>query len=343
MMYINQNYSVMKKLLIFSILLLCSFLQVSCSADGVTNNPVTTNPVDVYVAGSKDGKACYWKNGQIVMLDSGGFENSDATKIVVSNNGIHVLGQGYSNNEPNYARILYWKNGVVTNLNTLFSNNSQNVSAIDDMKVVGNDVYFGGFMKPALLTVEIYDLVYWKNGVKTIVESNLNGPGAAQIEIQNNDVYVTFSPSFNQSFKGYYKNNIFNAVSEPLLNGVAEINNQITIFGGQFSEGFYRNTVTNVKTEVPFVNSNSIAKMCSDTNNIYYSNSSQIYKNGNLFNESQAPNVLKDFEILNNNLYKIDSAVYGNPTDIQTVVINNQIILSSVSGEFFESLFIVQN
>jgi hypothetical protein len=333
----------MKKLLFLSTLLLCSLLHVSCSTDGVINNPITENPVDVYVAGSKDGQACYWKNGQIVMLNSGGFENADATKIIVSNNDVYVLGQGYSNSQANSQRNLYWKNGVVTNLNTTFSNSSQTVSAIDDMKVFGNDVYFVGFLKPTFLTVEIYDLVYWKNGVKTIVESNLNTAGSAQLAVQNNDVYVTFSPSFDQSLKGYYKNDVFYAVSEPLLNGVVEINNQITIFGGQFSEGFYKNTVTNVKTEVPFVNSNYIAKMCSDNNNIYYSNISQIYKNGNLFNETQAPSVLKDFQILNNNLYKIDSAVFGNPIDVQKIMINNTVVLTSVLGEFFESLFIVQN
>ena len=332
----------MKKIL-FTLLFVTSLLHISCSDDAITNSPTTINPVDVYVAGSKDAKACYWKNGQIVLLDSGEFTESDVTKVIVANGNVYAFGYGALNNSITTLSYLFWKNGVLTNLKTSFSTNSQIVSSIDDMEVIGNDVYFVGFMKPALLAVELYDLVYWKNGVKTIINSNLNGSGATQIAVQNNDVYVTLSPTFNISLSGYYKNNVFYGNPDLIFDGLAAINNQVVVYGTTGFNPFYKNTVTNATTMVPFVNENSITIMVFDNNNLYYSNQSQVIKNGVLFNQSQIPNVISDFKIVNDNLYKIESDVYGNPNDKQTVVINNSIVLTTTSGEFFESIFVVQN
>lgn len=332
----------MKKILL-TLLFMTSLLQISCNSDAITNNPSTINPVDVYVAGSKDAKACYWKNGQVVLLDSGEFTESDVIKVIVSNGDVYAFGTGSINNSLTTVSYLFWKNGVVTNLKTSFGTNSHIVSSIDDMEVVGNDVYFVGFMKPAFLTVELYDLVYWKNGIKTVINSNLNGSGATQIAVQNNDVYITLSPNFDTSLSGYYKNDVFFANQDLRFDGLSIINNQVVVYGSTGFNPFYKNTVSNATTMVPFVNETSIINMVFDNNNLYYSNQSQVIKNGILFNQSQLPNVISDFKIVNDNLYKIESAVYGNPNDIQSVVINNTIVLTRTSGEFFESLFVVQN
>ena len=340
--YINPNFYIMKKILI-TLLFVTGILQISCNSDAITNNPSTINPVDVYVAGSKDAKACYWKNGQVVLLDSGEFTESDVIKVIVSNGDVYAFGTGSINNSLTTVSYLFWKNGVVTNLKTSFGTNSHIVSSICDMEVIGNDVYFVGFMKPAFLTVELYDLVYWKNGIKTVINSNLNGSGATQIAVQNNDVYVTLSPTFNISLSGYYKNDVFYGNPDLRFDGLAAINNQVVVYGSNGFNPFYKNTVTNATTMVPFVNETTIINMVFDNNNLYYSNQSQVIKNGVLFNQSQLPNVISDFKIVNDNLYKIDSAVYGNPNDIQTVVVNNTIVLTRTSGEFFESLFVVQN
>lgn len=339
--YINPKFIIMKKILI-ALVLFIGLLQVSCSPETISNFP-TTNPVDVYVAGTKDLQACYWKNGQITLLDSGGFTDVLAYKVIVSNNDVYVFGQGYLNNQFSTETFFYWKNGILTNLKTAFITNSQIVASISDMEVVGNDVYFVGFMKPALLAVEIYDLVYWKNGVKTVVAGNINGSGTTHIAFQNNDVYVTLSPTFNQSLSGYYKNNDFYYIPDSDVVGITAVNNQMLVYGRQNYDGFYKNLATNATTVVSNVNDANVLKIISDNNNFYYSNNSQIFKNGTLFNESLAPNVLSDFKIINDNLYKIDSAIYGNTNDNQTVVINNNIVSTTTSGEFYNKLFVVQN
>lgn len=48
----------MKKL--FSLLVILLTL-ISCSNVDDVNNPSTQDPIDVYVAGSKNNQACYWK------------------------------------------------------------------------------------------------------------------------------------------------------------------------------------------------------------------------------------------------------------------------------------------
>jgi hypothetical protein len=333
----------MKKIIIKSVLLiLISLLQFSCNSDGITNSLPTTNPVDVYVAGSKNGQACYWKNGQIVMLDSGGFDDVSSYKIIVSNNDVHVIGYGTMNSQPNILKNLYWKNGVLTNLNASFSTSSQIVWSIDDMEVIGNDVYFIGYMQPALLTLAIYDLVYWKNGIKTIVKGNINGYSSAQIAILNSDIYVTFSANFNLLLSGYYKNNDFTALPNAQIIGLTKINSQIVVFGSQLMSGFYYNTTTNVNTVVPFANDSNIKKMCFENNNLYYSNYTDIFKNGTLFDNVTSPETLTSFNILNNNLYKITNI--SGITSTHKLMINDVTIMTTTTlNETYDSLFIVQN
>lgn len=339
----------MKKILFISTLLLLSFLQFSCSTEGITNSSPTINPVDVYVAGSKDGQACYWKNGQIVMLDSGGFIATEAKKIIVSNGDIYVFGQTKNTSTSfNPILALYWKNEVLTNLNASLSTNSQIVSSISDMDVVGNDVYFVGSINPEIITIFTPILVYWKNNAITTANAYNNGHNEmSKIKVLNNDVYITAAGKINNpnsAINGYYKNLEFTEIL-PFgnLKGFEVNNNSIFTYGSQLLRGFHFNITTNTNTTVNFPNDGGILNMFFDNNNIYYSNGATIYKNGSIYNTSQAITQISDFRVLNDNLYKINTSSFGAPIDIQTVSINNIITLTSSNGESFNTLFIDQN
>jgi hypothetical protein len=329
--YINQNFSIMKKLLFLSTLLLCSLLHVSCNPDDVTNNPTTTNPVDVYVAGSKNNQACYWKNGQIVMLDSGGITKTSAYKLIVSNGDVYIFGGGYNLQSANEPKSLFWKNGVLSNLNIQF--NSSFLS-INDFDVVGNDVYISGFSSNNQTNGYVFG--YWKNGNRIILNDNTIDHNPSYIKVVNNNVYIAVR--FPQP--GYYINSNFYQIPNSGISGISANNDQIYIYGRKLLDGFFYNVSTNISTNVSFINDGNIANMCFENNNIYYSNNREIYKNSSLFGTALSSYFITDFKIKNENLYRI---VFGPNANSIRVEINNVVTLTSEIDENFKSLFIVQN
>jgi hypothetical protein len=330
----------MKKLISLFIIL----LTISCSTVDDLNTS-TQNPVDVYIAGVKTNNAAYWKNNQSYLLTGG--SGGEATKICVSNNNIHILGKITSDNW--ITEYLHWENGNLTNLNTLFNTPGQYVHSITDMEVVGDDVYFVGYTKNPLIAAEIYELAYWKNGVKTVLDNNINNPTfQAKIKIVNNTVYVIgYTSSCFNSCHGIYVNNVFQSVSVGiLLKGLAVNDNQVYVYGTNTTTntGFYKNLATGVETNVSFPGDDDLILLCFDNDNMYYSYNTQIYKNGALF--YQLPTVvgitfpsIQDFFVLNNNLYKIIGGLSNN----QTIDVNGTTVQTSSSGENFKSLYIVHN
>jgi predicted nucleic-acid-binding Zn-ribbon protein len=243
---------------------------------------------------------------------------------------------------------LFWKNGVLTNLTLSYSTNVQAVKNIGDMDVVGDDVYFCGITKIQDLTVEQYEIAYWKNGVKTIISStsNLNGP-TTNIKVLNNDVYVRM---IKNGLYGYYKNSIYNetpnAPSSP-RKGFAVNNNEIyTIYQTGNMQSTIYNITNNTFTPIG-VNSNAFYTdlYFDDNNNIYYIDMSLqgIYKNGIFYYgvNTLIGHAIYDFKIHNNNLYTLELG--GNFGTSNIVVLNGVNILVADSTEQFSSLFIVQN
>lgn len=317
----------MKKILI-ALLVVTSFLQISCSTETV-NNTTTTNPVDVYVAGSKNNQACYWKNNQLVILDSGNILAAYTTKIMVSNGDVYVLGKSVSNATSIY---LLWKNGVLTNLNTAF--NAQFLD-INDFDVVGNDVYIVGYANN--IQTNGYNFGYWKNGIRTILNNNTPDYNPSYIKVLNNDVYTTI----NFPTQGYYINTTYFDTPNKTNNGLTNNGNEMYVYGGFSLSGFYFNTTNNTNTNIGFPNDGTITKMGFDNNNLYYTNGSAIYKNGNTLVPETSSYIITDFKVLNDNVYLINS-IFGSQSE--SVIINNVIVMgNSTPDELFSSLYIVQN
>lgn len=172
------------------ILALIAFLSfVSCRNDTEKESKLVP-PVNVYVSGYDNYKACYWKNGTKIELSGG--DSIRATKIVLGNNGdVHVLGKGFNN-------FFYWKNNVKHDVAQLLGVQPNtfplwNQLHIFDMAVINNDVYFVG--ETRIIGTVNYQYGYWKNGTFTALIP-LNGSSANNkfenyaIAKHQNDLYV---------------------------------------------------------------------------------------------------------------------------------------------------------
>jgi hypothetical protein len=320
------------------------FNMSSCTSDDNLLNHETQNSVDLYVLGQKNGQTCYWKNNQVVTLNQGNFVTSDPNKIIVSNNNVHILGNSTDVD-------LYWNNGTLTNLTSTFSDNTQVVKGIWDMEVVGNDVYFVGFTKNPLVTAEIYDLAYWKNGQKTIIAANINSIPESSIAVANNTVYVTSKS--NLSDPKYY----INGVSTSLPNGtqISELTkkgNSVYIYGNKGNNGFYKNLTTNIETLFP--TPHLITNLIFDGNDVYHFTADEFYKNTvvtplNIQPVNGQTSYLLPFQkaiVLNGNIYSIQNCSPMFSAGFSMVGINGVNVFESNSTNevgFFTDLFVVQN
>lgn len=326
----------MKKLIsLFVILLTIS----CCNVDDL--NTSTQNPVDVYIAGVKTNNAAYWKNNQAYLLTGG--SGGEATKICVSNNNVHVLGKKTLDNW--ITEYLYWENGNVTNLNASFNTPAQHVRSITDMEVVGNDVYFVGYTKNPLIAAEIYELVYWKNGVKTVLDNNINNPTfQAKIKVVNNTVYVIgYTSNCFNSCHGIYVNNVFQSFSVGVLSkDITVKENQVYVYGTitTTNTGFYKNMATGVETTLTTIP--SVYKLLFDNNNTYVADGVNIFKNNTQIYSSSFFSFYIDFIALNNNVYILKregdfgtfDALYVNDVNVFQIFVDQ--------GKF-NALTVVQN
>lgn len=320
------------------------FIMSSCTSDDNLINQETQNSVDLYVLGQKNGQTCYWKNNQVVTLNQGNFVTSDPNKIIVSNNNVHILGNSTDVD-------LYWNNGTLTNLTSTFSDNTQVVKGIWDMEVVGNDVYFVGFTKNPLVTAEIYDLAYWKNGQKTIIAANINSIPESSIAVANNTVYVTSKS--NLSDPKYYTNGVStNLPNGTQITGLTKKGNSVYIYGNNGNNGFYKDLSTNIETLFP--TPYSVTNLIFDGNDVYYFTADEFYKNTvvtplNIQPVNGQTSYLLPFQkanVLNGNIYSIQNCSPMFSAGFSMVGINGVNVFESNSTNevgYFTDLFVVQN
>lgn len=335
----------------FSLILLSiSSILISCSDDDNTNTTIQ-NTTDVYVSGQMDSNACYWKNNMLTMLDVSGFSNTTAKKIIVQNNNVYILGNDNSSfNADN--NFLYWNNGVLTNLNSTFSEVDLDLDYITDMTVVGNDVYFLGYLKHNV-NPQAFDLVYWKNGVRTVVLQNCAGKYlGSSIQIVNNNVYVLSSVGINQT--GVFINNNFNQINDNLKYGMTVNGNDVYVHGSINSTTGYNTNLSNgVETIFPY----GINDLTFDGSDIYtvvdYNNQSfrrMIQKNNisyYLSPEGFETHIVA-LNVQDGNVYTIvrelSSAADFGPNKL---LINNlpELVLEYIEGQnnFMNSLYVVEN
>lgn len=143
---------------------------VACKKDATNKNSNSKNTPGVYIAGTQNDTAVYWKDGVLTKLEIPFAASDRGLSIFVANNNVYVAG-------INSGKACLWTNGALKNL---ASNNSGAYSVY----VAGNDVYVAGS--------DNQNPVYWKNGVEHKLELS-TGYAAAEaysIFVSGNTVYA---------------------------------------------------------------------------------------------------------------------------------------------------------
>ncbi|MDG4715529.1 hypothetical protein [Winogradskyella marincola] len=336
----------MKKLLF---ILALSFIVISCSDDDNSLEPVNLSSVNVYVAGQKDGNATYWENNTEITLDNSGFNVSIADKIMVQNNNVYVFGRGDSS-------YLLWKNGIMTNLTEEFQEADYEVEFIADMFIDGVDEYFIGYLKSTSNPTN-YDLVYWKNGVKTIVLGNcVFRHQQSCIKVIDDNVYV-LSKNENNDY-GIFINTTFNQINSGYLPyGIVKNENEVYAYGSIIDNpdvsGFYKNVATSAETNFE----QSIRDLAFDTSDIYtmvlhndnvqFSSRREIKKNNSSFYvtpEGYESHIV-DLKAVNGNVYIIVRELTSANFGPNKLLINNEeeLVLDENPSDLLNSIYIVED
>lgn len=178
---------------------------------------------DVYAAGSENnisGKsvAKYWKNGIAVNITDG---TKTASALAFSVLGSDVYAAGYENTltlttTPVNPVAKYWKNSTAV----VLGNTTVQYSVCFALALAGNDVYAGGYEKPA----SIRSATYWKNGLPVSLTDGTKNSVITSMAIVGNDVYASGyeENSSNIQVAKYWKNGVAINLSDGTKNAIAE-------------------------------------------------------------------------------------------------------------------------
>ena len=214
-----------KSPLIFSVLYI--LLHAACKKSEVQQ---LTNGFNVYMAGTENGNASYWKNGQGFSLANG----SDATGIAVSGSDVFVCGQSNS-------QAAYWKNGQ---LNLL----TQAAATVNGITLSGSDVYCVGEVPGSSLIdsaggshVPDNSAVYWLNGAMHNLEPDARQAAAKGITFSGSDMFVV-GHVFNQADTAVqWKNGIRSSYTND--NGQNRVAYSVAVSGADvYAAGSFENT-----------------------------------------------------------------------------------------------------
>jgi hypothetical protein len=157
----------------WSIYFLSSFILLTAGCNKSNETPPLTPNFNVYMAGTLDGKAVYWKNGSPIILNN----NGEANAIVVNGSDVYVCGT--VNSDKTLAT--YWKNGKEVSLET------QDSSDALGMAIQGGNVYIVGWIEEP---GSVFNAVYWKNDVLYYLSPATNS-FATGIMVSGQQIYIS--------------------------------------------------------------------------------------------------------------------------------------------------------
>jgi hypothetical protein len=192
--------------------------------------------------------ACYWKNGEITLLPHEDYvfnnyaaNSSHVEAIYIIGTDVYAAGQlnyngGKDNQDANYERACYWKNGEITVIedfdslsvtNSHFSNPYFTDSSfhITDIAIEETDVYIVGYadvghsgrVNDSVFFGIPQKAVYYKNGEITLLDDNdALSSGVSSIVISGADEYIAgwITASDQNTYACYWKNGV---ITELLL------------------------------------------------------------------------------------------------------------------------------
>jgi hypothetical protein len=163
---------------------------------------------DIYLVGTINRNAAYWKNGVPTTLSnpsgsspSNGYI-SGARSIHVLNNNIYIVGSAFFG--PNTAKPVLWTN----NNPTLISNNEGSASSVFKS---GSNIYIAGY-EEVPNTNNQQKAVLWVNGTPTTLTTN---GFAKSVFVSGSNVYVAYLDNINGAKGKIWKNGVSTSLTIP--------------------------------------------------------------------------------------------------------------------------------
>lgn len=307
--------------LILPFILLLTFV-FSCRENDVDEGlEKNVNSVDLYIAGAESNQACYWKNGQKVILQNG--TGLYAHQIIVENNNIYVLGlktSEYILDLPSKHYYL-WKNGTRYNLDEYLEDvpnpGSNSYFGINTKMIVENgDIYFSGYVTiyNSSSTPPITSYYSWKNGIKTLISNDSNVTFHSSYDLINNEIYYSIRKNYQYNpltwETGFFKNNIYFSLASNSDVKSLHVDNSGTyaliknVMNGQ---KYLKNINTNTILQLPSSPPGEILDILWIDNDKYYIGNNFYYKNNTLIqlNDPNGYNVIGSFKVKNQQVYTI--------------------------------------
>ncbi|MBM7418060.1 MULTISPECIES: hypothetical protein [Chryseobacterium] len=299
----------------------------------------------VYIAGSENKQACYWKDNEKVILNDG--NNMLATKIFVSDHHSYVIGSS-SGDGATYI----WQDNIKKKLSDYYNLPASNKVYFQGAHLYNNDFYLLGMIhNPDEPTANKYEVCYWKNGIKTSL-IKLDSPQkimTRNITVRNNDVYVAVSMTqqytWNILDNGYFKNGQYTSLNKPgyYLSGVYGDVNNLKLM--------YRNDVACTINTIDLLNNSSFIqgisnpfKMFFNNGNSYVQGLSDVWKNNTKIHASYDGGYyynIMDFELnkAGTDSYIIKGYATANPS--YTAIFKNNVELKRMTytidiGDMFD-------
>lgn len=162
-------------------LFLFIFLFIVASCKKEEGKPTKPKVTDIYLAGSFNNEAVYWKNGEMVKISSAG-QYSSLVSIAVQGDDVYTLGRISRQKGPAF---MCWKNGVI-----IYEEDASEISYPRDLVVNGNGIYILADVAFFNGTYSVYKPTIWKNGLKKELTDGSQNAGSGCMALHGNDLYV---------------------------------------------------------------------------------------------------------------------------------------------------------
>ena len=326
-------------------ILACLTLLLSCISCRQDNDgedlAKTVNSVDIYIAGTENNQACYWKNTVKTILPEGN-DKIPGPIYVDGNNNVYVFSMDSSNGPNNF----FWKNGVKTTLSQYLNiapnvPNNHNYFQLTDFFLKDDKLYVAGLVKNPSPTSnqDQYQYYYWINGVPTLVFQQESSSATAKIYPYGNDMYVYLTHNLNYVSStwdlGYYKNGVYHFVNtNSHCLGFDDVGGSLKMMIEDGSNKYYKDLSTGAITPVPAaVGLLGSYRMVKDGNDRYFIGFKSYYKNNTLvtMDHPDGFNQINELVAKNQNIYMIRSIDGPNPEHGYKLYVNDVLVQSIIT------------